>query len=397
MIAIARLNKLNKLNICIIPILSAFFNVIIILFPQTVLISAKEGLLLWFNKVIPSLLPFLIGTGLLSSLGFCSFLGVLFSPLMRKLFKIRGEGAYALAIGMTSGCPLGAKTVCELRQNGVLNKNEAQRLLGFVNNSGPLFILGTAASSMLMCPKAGYVMLIIQYVSAFLTGIFLSFFRNSSEHTPCDRASLGAAVSALVDYRQKHTEPFGKILSDSIKSSVETILQIGGFIVLFSVLAKILSLAVGIFTSSLYINGSLVGILEMTNASAVFAKEKNAFSAVLMTAFISWGGLSIHAQSIAMISKTDLSPSLYVLSKLVHGIIAFITGIILMPVFSKLLSAEQTFAVSVVSAPSLFKASASGFVCLIAALAAIPVFLLAAVKLFLYSQKLFAFLLRKNS
>lgn len=59
-----------------------------------------------------------------------------------------GIGAYAFIMGIISGYPVGAKIVTEFRKNGDCSKAEAERLLAFTNNSGPLFIIGTIGISM---------------------------------------------------------------------------------------------------------------------------------------------------------------------------------------------------------------------------------------------------------
>ena len=141
--------------IYIIPIVVIFFNILIILFPSDIITSAKNGLLLWFNNVIPSLLPFIIGANILSMTGFINLIGVASEPITRKLFKISGYGAFALIMGFISGYPIGAKITASLYENNKITKSEAQKLIMFTNNSGPLFILGTVAVSMLNLPKAG--------------------------------------------------------------------------------------------------------------------------------------------------------------------------------------------------------------------------------------------------
>ncbi len=59
-----------------------------------------------------------------------------------------GIGAYAFIMGIISGYPVGAKIVTEFRKNGDCSRAEAERLLAFTNNSGPLFIIGTVGISM---------------------------------------------------------------------------------------------------------------------------------------------------------------------------------------------------------------------------------------------------------
>ena len=52
-------------------------------------------------------------------------------------------GSFPFIMGIISGYPVGAKIVCNMRSEGKLSKVEAERLLSFTNNSGPLFIIGT--------------------------------------------------------------------------------------------------------------------------------------------------------------------------------------------------------------------------------------------------------------
>ena len=62
---------------------------------------------------------------------------------MRPLFNVPGEGAFAFLMGLISGYPVGAKIVTDLKDNNLCTTEEAERMLCFTNNSGPLFIIGT--------------------------------------------------------------------------------------------------------------------------------------------------------------------------------------------------------------------------------------------------------------
>ena len=62
---------------------------------------------------------------------------------MRPIFNVPGEGAFPLIMGIISGYPVGAKIVTNFRKNNICTKEEAERLITFTNNSGPLFIIGT--------------------------------------------------------------------------------------------------------------------------------------------------------------------------------------------------------------------------------------------------------------
>ena len=82
--------KLSANFVIIIPCIIAIFNIFLVLNPTEMIAAAREGLLLWFNQVLPSLLPFVVGINMLIGLGFIGFLGVLASPVMLPLFKVPG-------------------------------------------------------------------------------------------------------------------------------------------------------------------------------------------------------------------------------------------------------------------------------------------------------------------
>ena len=148
----------NKFNIIllsfknnVLPALIIIFIVFLVLFSNENLIATKKGLSLWFNSVVPSLLPFFIATELLGHTQIVYFIGNLLNKYMKPIFNVPGIGAYAFVMGIISGYPVGAKIVTKFRQDGVCTKREAERLLAFTNNSGPLFIIGTCGISFLEC------------------------------------------------------------------------------------------------------------------------------------------------------------------------------------------------------------------------------------------------------
>ena len=81
----------NKLYI----IIFCSFILCLVLFSNTNLTSAKEGLFLWANSVVPTLFPFFVATELLNNTNFIPMLGKYLNKFMRPIFKVPGEGAYA--------------------------------------------------------------------------------------------------------------------------------------------------------------------------------------------------------------------------------------------------------------------------------------------------------------
>ena len=93
----------------ILPAIFCLFTVCLVLFSKQNLAATKTGLALWFNSVVPSLLPFFIATELLGYTNIVSKIGKLLNKIMKPIFNVPGIGAYAFVMGVISGYPVGAK------------------------------------------------------------------------------------------------------------------------------------------------------------------------------------------------------------------------------------------------------------------------------------------------
>ena len=209
-----------------LTILFALFLIFLIAFSKQNLTAAKDGLTLWATCVVPSLFPFFIATELLNYTNITSIFGKFLSPLMRPLFNIPGEGAYAFIMGIISGYPVGAKIVTDFYKNGICTKNEAERMLAFTNNSGPLFIIGTVGILMYRNTIIGILLFITHILSSLSVGFLFRFWKKNE------------IISEKNVYKQKSNNPqlsapqisdLGKILTESISSSIHSILIIGRF------------------------------------------------------------------------------------------------------------------------------------------------------------------------
>jgi hypothetical protein len=76
----------------------------------------------------------------------------------------------------------------------------------------------------------------------------------------------------------------------------------------------------------------LSGMLEITIGSRLISMvEALPLIYVIASAslIIGWSGFSIHAQAISFISRTDLNPAVYMIFKLVHGILSCLASLLL--------------------------------------------------------------------
>lgn len=119
----------------LIPIGIILLLILLVVFSEDAFKSAHNGLMLWCNNVVPSLFPFLICLELLKQTNIITVLGKILEPVVRPIFKIPGSGAFAIAMGMCSGYPVGAKFAVSLREENFCSKEEGERLLAFTNTS----------------------------------------------------------------------------------------------------------------------------------------------------------------------------------------------------------------------------------------------------------------------
>lgn len=319
----------------ILPTIFCLFTICLVIFSKSNLTAAKNGLVLWANNVVPSLLPFFIATELLGYTNVVNKLGKLLNPIMRPIFNVPGVGSYALLMGIISGYPTGAKIVCNLKEQCLLTDVESERLLAFTNNSGPLFILGTVGVSLFGNTLIGFLLLLTHILACISVGILFRFWKKNKNSNFSNLKININNNKQLVNFSN-----LGEVLGKSITSSISTIVMIGGFVVLFSVVLSILKnsniielLAHIIFPffrlfgiqDFNFCTSFISGILELTNGvmSISTIPCKNISINIILTSFLlGFAGISILLQVYSIIAKSNISIKPYIVGKLLHGLFA---------------------------------------------------------------------------
>ncbi len=336
-----------------------FVALAVILFPDHTLEASKSGLSMWWNIVFPSLLPFFIISELLIGIGVVRFIGILLEPLMRPLFRVPGSGAFVFAMGIASGFPAGAKYTAHLRQNNDITAIEGERLVSFTNCSNPLFIFAAVAVGFFHNPALGVILAIAHYTGNILVGFVMRFHHPEDAHpTETIRSSesrLGLAFTALHQTRLIDTRPFGKMMGDAVHSSIKTLLMVGGFIILFSVLNELLgvigiaAILAGVIRSILLLLQLspeldiplLSGMFEITLGSRLASESSTTLLAqAIVTSFIlAFNGFSVQAQVASILADTDIRFKPFFFARLLHGFFAaFLTLVIWKPIYLDYLS-----------------------------------------------------------
>lgn len=342
--------KKNKIVVFFVPVIIVLCLISgIIIFPQESIQAAKNGLNVWVNVLIPSLLPFIIGANLIVDLKIVDIIGIIINPITKLIFNVSGKSALVFAISTVSGYPVGAKLAYDLRSESKISKYEAQRLVSFCSTSGPLFIIGAVCVGMFNNSSLGYLMIICHYLGSITVGIL--FRKYGNEKLIKSSLNIKSQIASIIDSRFLSNTGFFVFFGNAVVNGVNTILAVGGFVIVFSVVFKVLSLfnIISLLATILHIPLSIFnipkefcdafisGLFEITigcnniaNVSYVSESIKATFASFL----IGFSGISILAQCCNFLAKTDININVYILCKFLHGIFASIFTLILYPLFN---------------------------------------------------------------
>lgn len=329
------INKLYKLSFCVLLL-------IMFLFPTPALAGAKRGLLLWFNTVLPTLLPFIILSTLIVRLGIAYSLCKVFHPIIGRLFKVTKNACYPVLIGFLSGIPMGAKTSADLALDRKISVDEAQFLTIMCNNASPMFVLGYVAMSELNAPKLKLPIIFILYGSSIITALLCRCFYpliskhsyNAQIDSNCPSTQKVYAQSEEISQHQTRSRvkiDFS-IVDSSIMDGFEVITKIGGYIILFSVLTQIL---LSIEPINEFLRFIIIGILEITTGINTIATSSLAsnIKIVLILSITSFGGFSGIAQTKSVFANSGLSIVFYIKAKLINAFVTLCLSLLYVNIF----------------------------------------------------------------
>ncbi|KAA8784581.1 sporulation integral membrane protein YlbJ [Paenibacillus sp. 4624] len=340
---------------------SAFMLVVaIVASPKEAFDASIQGLDIWWKIVFPALLPFLMLSQMLTAFGFTHALGVLLEPMMRRLFKLPGHAGFALAVGMCGGFPAAADAVSRLVKDQQMTARQAVIIAAAAHFANPMMILLVVGGAFLHNPAAGYFLLIIHWISGWIAAAVAIRFIPASlkKNLVPDPISSNKAVHSLspaqnqaeTEMKQLHplaqnsqklrigsrmllaareahsrdARGFGKLLGDTVSQAVQILMLTGGYIIVFAVFIRLLSLYLTPGISA----AVWPSVLELHLGT--YHISKTAIAPALLMAFLAgalgWGGVCSHLQVSSML-RTAMpglqSMLFFVIVRLGHGLAAF--------------------------------------------------------------------------
>ncbi|MGE5372561.1 MAG: nucleoside recognition domain-containing protein [Solirubrobacterales bacterium] len=290
--------------------------------PRESMQAVRDALSLWAFTVLPALFPFFVVAELLTGLGVVQTFGKLLEPLMRPIFHLPGAAGLVVALGFTSGFPVGAVMTRQLVERGLLTHQDGEHLVCFTNNASPLFIIGAVGTGLMHNPFYGYLLAAAHYLSNVLVGLWLGRLKTAES----------AIVFSSIRPNPDSAPPFhiGKAIRDAISRSITAILAVGGYILLFAVITKMAGtfgfiglcgwLAQAIGLDPIAGQGIGSGLFEMTLGARGVAEAAipAPVKLVLLSGVLAWSGLSIQSQVLGIMAGFQVRWSRYAQSRLIQ-------------------------------------------------------------------------------
>lgn len=323
------------------------FFILLLCSPSDTLQGASTGLLLWFQTVLPTLLPTMILADYLIQVGADRYVTRLVAGPFSLIFGLTKDGCYGALVGLLCGYPMGAKTAASLKKEHRISLREANYLLAFSNQPSPMFLVGYLCLGLFAKYDANSMILPVLfgiYGSAILISILyrgiknmhrslknswqeihftasntnsLSVIQNTEQDTEWD--DNGLLLSPSTHNKSADPDPLS-LLESSMMSSFEVMVKIGGYMILFSIAEAYLQKLPLINAAA---KSTLMGIIEMTTGCRHMAAGiPLPWAPALCGAVTAFGGLSGLAQTAHVLKGSGLSMKDYVLWKLLQGILA---------------------------------------------------------------------------
>ena len=282
---------------------------------QTITFSSN----LFLKNIMPSLFPMFIISSILVEIDIPKVLGNIFKKPMNILFKTKGEGAFIFFMSMITGFPSSAKYINDLLNKKQIDTNDAQKILMFSFFSNPLFIVNTVGIMFLKNQKIGIMLLISHILGNIIIGIIFKNY-NQTKSIPNTKINNLKYLNTKIN----NTNLFTTLIT-SIKTSIETLINIFGIITFFLIIINIL------FKTKKIITIPLIGILEMTSGLKYLSISNIDYNIkVLLSMFlISFGGFSVHFQIMSILHKKKVKYLPFLISRIIHGIISVLILIII--------------------------------------------------------------------
>ncbi len=278
---------------------------------------AATGLTLWFDNMIPALFPFMVISGLVIRLDLAPCITAFLHPLFYKIIRTNHYCEYACVMGFLCGYPMGAIIVRDLLAEHKITDKQANFLLSFCNNIGPVFFC-----SLVLPLFDGYQALLLtgMYVIPLLYGIIMryTFYKNAF---PSVDTGKTLTENSHIQNSSKNNTGFNDAFTESINQAVSASLFLGACMIFFNMLRF---LPANFLHDNIMIQAILSWLLEVNGAISLTGEiysEGNYLLSLCLLPFLAVGGLSCMCQTIGILGSTNCNLKHHFIHKGIQSIL----------------------------------------------------------------------------
>lgn len=302
-----------------LPILLSVLFLLFLIFPQVISSGAAEGLLAWYQNVLPQLFPYMVLTGLMMKTSAATQIAAFFYPVLGRLFRLSIPGTYGLLCGLLCGYPMGAAVTAKLHRSGKISREEFVYLLSFCNLPGPSFLVGYLFHQCYPHPALPLPLVIVIFYLAdfFISLLSRHIYLPKKQSSSPDQNSPGCTIP--------------QALNEAVNEAMVTQLQICGCMIFYSGCTAMLLYGLSCTGTILpkpvfYLVGA---IPEITSGiRRLSAWSQSILSLSIACGLCAFGGISVAAQTYHVLSqeskKTRQPFYGYLVWKTLYGILVFV-------------------------------------------------------------------------
>lgn len=317
--------------------LAAVILVICIVYaPSEAFKASGQGLAIWWRIVFPALLPFLVLTEIVLASGFARGLGVLLEPFTRRILGLPGLAGYVIPLGLIAGFPAAATASASLYQQGKITSKEAERMAAAAHFGSPMLLTVVIGTGFIGSPALGLLLLGIHWLAGLGAAATLrssgtspgSSNRFPSSSKPSEnKGILHLVFSEMRRAQEEDGRSFGKLLGDAVSKSVQSLMNIGGYMLIFAVVIHVLTRAWPSFLPQSLVSGLLE--LHLGAYTATKMALPPSVLAAWISAMLGWGGLCALLQVRSILHPAGIGIRSFILYRMIHAAYACLLALVL--------------------------------------------------------------------
>ena len=288
----------------LISLITIFFLIEFLTNSSTLIKVFFDTVNLCFYNLLPNIFIFFVVTDILNNYDLPFYISKLLGNLFEKIYHLPKESSYIVFMSLSSGFPGNSKLIKNSLDNNTINSYDATRLLTMTHFANPLFVIYTVGNSFFHSSRIGLIILISHFVSNFIVGLF---FRNIFKYEKKD-----------IVLKKKITLPFLSLLKISFLNTTKILIDVFGIIIFFAIITTTIGKYLDLNPLS---NTIFNGLIEITSGLKILStlSISKIKAAILATFFISFGGISIHMQTMSILNKYDINYYIYLISRFFHA------------------------------------------------------------------------------